>query len=114
MQLPYFTRSLLFMTAGPLIWALHFVFIYVVTALICARPSATAQWVSSGLLEWVIGIATAVAIAAILWITLRGIKSNGEKENVRFMQWTAVALGVFSIYAIVLDALPVLFVPACT
>jgi hypothetical protein len=114
MQLPYFTRSLLFMTAGPLIWALHFVFIYVLTAIICARPSAMSTWLSTGLLEWTLGIATVMAIAAILWITLRRLKSDGVQENVKFMEWTAVALGAFSIYAIVMDVLPVMFVPACT
>jgi hypothetical protein len=114
MQVPYFTRTLLLMTSGPLIWAVHFLFIYVVTALVCARPEAASAWLETALLEWVLGIATAVAIALILWITLRGLKSGGIKQNVRFVEWSALALGALSIYAIVLDVLPVLLVPACT
>lgn len=114
MKVSYFTRTLLLMTTGPLIWAAHFLFIYVVTALVCARPSAAELWLEDRLLLWVLGIATAVAIAAILAITLRGLKSGGVRQNVRFVEWSALALGALSIYAIVLDVLPVLFVPACT
>ena len=114
MQVPYFTRVLLLMGSGPLIWAAHFVFIYVVTALVCARPDAGLEWVNGGIFYWVLGIATVVAIAAIVGITWRGLRSGGVKENVRFVEWTALALGGLSIYAIVLDALPVLLVPVCT
>lgn len=113
MQLPYFTRTLLFMTAGPLIWAVHFGFIYILTAMVCARPASASAWLSEGVLVWLLGFASAMAVALILWITLRGFKSGGIGENRRFVEWTALALGALSIYAIVLETLPVLFMPAC-
>lgn len=113
MQLPYFARTLLFMTAGPLVWAVHLAFIYVMTALVCARPVATSAWRNEDMLLWALGLAAIIAIAIILWITLRGFRSGGSRENIRFVEWTALALAALAIYAIVLETLPILLVPAC-
>jgi hypothetical protein len=89
------------MSAGIVIWGLHFAAIYGLTALACAR----------GMPAWpplVVAIATTVALVALAVVFVRGWRRRGE-----FEWWMSAAAAAFAIVAVVWEAVPALIVPAC-
>lgn len=110
-----FGRSILKMFSAALIWAVHFAVIYSFTALACARGFSDLEWLGVGMVTWVIGTATSIAIAALAVIIKRtlGAVRTTPSNTARFMHWMTAAIGGLALVAIVLEALPVLVVPAC-
>jgi hypothetical protein len=105
-----FAVTALRMSAGIIVWAVHFGVIYGFTGLACARryePSG-AMWV--GLVPWVIGIATVLAAAIALKFVLPLAR---RPRDARFVDWMTGWVAVLAIGAIVLEAITVLWVPAC-
>src|SRR5690606_17395364 len=63
-----FPRTLLFLLAGPIIWAAHFVFVYSVHGIACARPASHNYWGGVSLASWIIVAASLLALAAMALI----------------------------------------------
>lgn len=108
-------RSTLKMFSGALIWAGHFAVIYPFTALACARGFAALHWFGVGVVTWVIGIATVIAVVAVAMIIARSLGSmpTHPANTTRFAHWMTAAIGGLALLAIVWEALPVLVVPTC-
>src|SRR5690606_20461468 len=62
---PGFSLTSLRIGGGLLVWALHFSAVYIVTALMCARDAADAQWLGLPALPLVIAALTLIAIVAL-------------------------------------------------
>ena len=88
-------------SAGAIVWALHFAALYGITALACARGFA-------GQVPWAIGIATLVAIGLVLFVIWISFKDIGA-----FANWLSAAVAGLALLAIVWEAFSVLLVPAC-
>lgn len=88
-------------SAGVIVWAIHFAVVYGITALACARGAAA-------LVPWTVGGATLVAGALALVVIARGFIKRREFES-----WLSAALAGFALIAIVWEAIPVLLVPLC-
>lgn len=97
--MPFFVTTLR-ISAGVIVWVLHFGFIYGVTALACARGLPA-------VVPWVIGGATAVAGAACLALIAR------ERRRQGFEAWLAIGVAAAALLAIVWETLPVFMVPIC-
>lgn len=108
-----FTRTFLLMFSGPLIWAAHFLFIYVLNGVVCARPAAQVEWLGIGAASWGINAATIVAIGAIAAIQLRIKTRQTQAGNPDFIDWITTTLSLLSAIAIIWQTLPVFLVPAC-
>ncbi|MFC7517581.1 hypothetical protein ACFQUU_21445 [Herbaspirillum sp. GCM10030257] len=108
-----FVRSLLLLSSGPLVWAIHFLLIYGLTGIVCARPGLQPEWLGIGILGWGIAMATIIAIGGILAIHLRIRRMRNDSADNDFIYRTSAWLGVLAGIAIVWEALPVLLVPAC-
>ncbi|MCK0509874.1 hypothetical protein [Aromatoleum buckelii] len=96
-----FVATSLRLSAGVIVWALHFSVIYGLSALACARSAPQA-------VPWVIGVATLVAIGACVAIIVREL---GQGPG--FEPWLAAGLAVLALLAILWEALPVLMVAPC-
>lgn len=108
-----FSRVFLFMLAGPMIWAAHFLFIYSVHGVACARPMLYGAWLGAPVSAWIIVAASVLALAAMGLIFLRlrtRLRRSGDRG---FPSWMAAALSLLSALAIVWETIPVLLVPAC-
>ncbi|MCD0503603.1 hypothetical protein [Bordetella petrii] len=105
--------TLLPLLAGPLIWAVHFVFIYSANGIFCARPAWQGWWVDEAGAAWVILAAALAAIAALLLVCNRQRGRWPRSADPGFFAWVANALGLLSAVAILWQSLPVLWVPAC-
>jgi hypothetical protein len=83
------------------IWALHFIAVYGVTGLACARGLPQA-------VPWAIGAATLLALGALallVWISLKNLGA--------FANWMTVAMAALALLAILWETVPVFLVPAC-
>lgn len=109
-----FSRTFLFMLAGPLIWAAHFLFIYAVNGVNCARPALHDTWLGLSAPLWIIVAASLLALLAMAVIFLRHYWRMPRTATVGFVPWLAGALSLLSAVAIVWETMPVLLVPACT
>jgi hypothetical protein len=108
-----FPRPFLLMLAGPLIWALHYLFIYSVHGVMCARPGIHTAWVGVPASAWIIVAAGLVALAAMGVIYARLRDRMPPLADASFMPWLAGALSLLSAVAVVWETVPVLLVPAC-
>ena len=102
-------------SAGFLIWAAHFLVIYGVTALACARGFADVDVLGMGAVELVIGAATLVAIIAAGTVLVRafrrpGVEGGGSEP---FLRWTTAAAALLALVAIAWQASPILFMRPC-
>lgn len=95
-------RAILLMSSGVIVWALHFAAIYGFTALACARGFPQA-------VPWVVAIATAAAVAAVLFF----IVVSWKQENHDFEAWMTRGIAGFALVAILWEAIPVWVVPTC-
>lgn len=107
-----FTRNALRLCAGPLIWAAHFLGIYGLTGVVCARPDAQVAWLGSSILVWGVGAASVAALVAIAALQWRAGRQQASDDS-GFIRWTAAALSVLSSIAIVWETMPVFLVSAC-
>lgn len=110
-----FGIDLLFLIAGPSIWMLHFLAIYIVNALGCARPHAALALPAFGLplSSWLILAGTALALAAMAVIAAR---QSGRVRTLgldAFHAWLTGALCLLSALAVIWQTVPVFLVAAC-
>jgi hypothetical protein len=94
---------------APVVWSVHFVFIYVLNALACARGIA-AGWVPAG-----IAVGTLLAFAAVavptFWSWQRA--RLGDEAAEPFLARLGLLLGGLTLLSILYNAVPALLVPAC-
>lgn len=114
MQTSRFTREFIYrMCSGPIIWAVHFVVIYSLAGIFCARPAWRREWMGIGILDWSVGIASVLAIAAIALIHPTMLRLRQHPTGESYGKWIGVLLAMLSIVAILWETLPVFFLPEC-
>lgn len=106
---PFFLAIL----AGPLIWAAHFMFVYAVNGLLCARPGFAATWLGGSISSWIIVIASLIAVAGMSLAYLRVRTRPPQVNDPAFVVWLAGALSALSAIAVIWETLPALLVPPC-
>jgi hypothetical protein len=89
------------MSAGAIVWAVHFTVLYGFAALACARGFA-------GAVPWVAGAASGLALAALLLVLLRTRPQRGEFES-----WLAFSIAAFALVGIVFETVSVYLVRPC-
>jgi hypothetical protein len=115
-----FIRKSLFMIGGLLVWAAQFTIIYVFNALACARGFAGRQLLGIGVVPFVVGVASLIALAAALAVLLAALRVRGPAGATRderpvddFLRYTTVAIAALSLVAIAWNAVPAFIVPPC-
>jgi hypothetical protein len=92
-------QTVLRMSAGAIVWAIHFGVIYGLTAAACARNFAP-------LVPWIVGISGAVAAAALLILmTLPG--------DPAFERWLTVGVAAAALIAVFWESIGAFVVPLC-
>lgn len=91
--------TLVRLSSGVVVWALHFAVVYGFTALACARGFGHAA-------PWFVGAATAVAALLATVVLLKNLGAE-------FTRWMGAALAAAALLAILWEGLPALMVDAC-
>lgn len=112
MQSP-FARVFLFMLSGPIIWAGHFLFIYVVNGVACARPPLRSAWLGVPLSSWMIVAASSAALVAMALVYLSQRERLPHTESPVFILRLAGMLSLLSAMAVGWQTVPVLLVTPC-
>lgn len=113
MHRPPFTRSFLLIFSGPIIWALHFLFIYGLNGVLCARPTLNPKWAGLHAAAWGTLAASLAAILLLAGILARTKLPESAEGSRGFVRWLSLTLGALSLVAIVWETLPVFFVAPC-
>ena len=104
-----FLGDALLALSGFLVWAAHFLFIYITAAIVCARAGAGAD-----LSRWSIAVATIAAIAALLAIALaarRGLAAQSSGR--RFLGGMAMFGAGIALVAIAWEAAAGILLRSC-
>ena len=116
-----FIRKSLFMTAGLLVWGVHFGVIYGFNSLACTRGFAGLSVLGFGLVPVVVSAATLVALAGTGIVLLLAMWRRGPAHSSRddrpvddFLRYTTIAIAALSLVAIAWNGLPALIVPPCS
>lgn len=110
-----FWIELLFLIAGPVIWLAHYLFIYIVNALHCARPQSwlSTVWLALPISSWIILGASALALTSMAWAAIRQHRRIAAYGLPRFHAKLSAALCLLSALAVVWQTLPVFMVSEC-
>lgn len=110
-----FTRTFLLIFSGPLIWAVHFLAIYVFVALACARQFADVVWLGAGVAQWAVGMLTLAGVGSVAAVIVLYDRRHDQpgRDAADFVRWTTFTLGALSIGAMVWEAVPAYLVPVC-
>ena len=116
---------LVVMIAAPIVWAVHFLLLYLLVSLACGFGWTRADRFGLGPAEWGAVVATAVALTLIGYVAAVNVakyrraravsdRSGAPGESVSgFIALTAVLLCMLSAVAVVWAAMPVLLLPTC-
>lgn len=116
-------QSLLIVTAGPLVWAAHFLLCYVTAAVWCAKQESALVGLAP--VRAAIALYTAAALALIAFYGWRGYRAHrlgGEdaphdddtpEDRHRFVGYATLLLAGLSGVAVIYAALVVVFVGTC-
>ena len=110
-----FGSALVRMSAPLVIWALHFLVIYGLTAIACARGFAATRVLGLDAVSWGIALATFVAAGAMLFtigVAVRQLRPQSD-GTAAFVNWMSAAAGGLALVGVLWEAVPVLVVPVC-
>jgi hypothetical protein len=109
--------SVLAITAGFVLWAVHFTLIYAINAVACERGLEGATLVGLPWVPVLVVLATLLVLLP-LGLLLRGaigslrVAEGGEAEP-GFSRWFTAAASGYAILAVLFQAAPSLVLPAC-
>ena len=96
-----FASSVFWISAGPAIWAAHFLAIYGVTTIACAQRMPAA-------VPWIVAAATLIAGSIALVVLVKCLRQRSE-----FVRWIGAGNAGLALVAILWESLPALTVPPC-
>jgi hypothetical protein len=113
---PFKQDHLVAMIAAPIVWAVHFLLVYILVSLACGFGWNDGRLIGLDPAEFGIAVATLAALALIAYIAvlnLRKYRRALAAPTSRFIALTALLLGVLSAVAVVWVALPTFMLPTC-
>lgn len=105
--------ELLFLIAGPVIWLAHYLLIYAINAVACARLPLGDTWMGMPVSSWAIVAASALALGAMAVVGLRQRKQVQAGTLPEFHAWLTAALCLLSAVAVAWETLPVFLASVC-
>lgn len=105
---------------APIVWAAHFLAIYVFTALACARVG-TSDWYTPAAVPWFVGSATLLASMVLLWTIVSTLRAGwnarsqalAQAPSRDFIGWLSAAIAALVLIAVLWETLALVWLPAC-
>jgi hypothetical protein len=105
-----FAPTAFFIWSGLLIWATDFLFVYIFSALACARSFADITVAGMRIVSFTTTLVSLVALTAtvaVMRVALRyAVADSPSKEQSALIRFLALALGALALVAIVWGSLP--------
>lgn len=116
-----FVAKFTFLLSGLIVWAVHFLFVYGVNGIACARPQLGPDVQAGSFVPATVLVATAFCVAATCGIALVALKDYGpgisaeEDASLReFWRFTTATNAGLAAIAILWTAVPALFIRPCS
>lgn len=120
MDAPGFVRKLSFFLSGFILWAVHFVTLYSINGLACARGFAMEPVAGTNISVMSVAVATAIAALALLAVLFLaaagrgpGISQETDESLRRFWRYGTIAIALLGIVAVLWSGLPALIIRPC-
>lgn len=113
---PFKRDHLVGMVAAPIVWAVHFLLVYIQVSLVCGFGWNDIRLLGLDPAEIGIGVVTLTALALIGYTTAVNVgkyRRTATAPTSRFIALTALLLGLLSAIAVVWVALPAYLLPTC-
>ena len=107
-----FTHDFLLLFAGPVVWAVHFLVLYGITGLLCARPAQREALLGVDLAAWGLVVLAVIACAAIVGALMLRPRDPAAPHG-RIIRSLSRGLGLLALVAIAWETLALLLVPFC-
>ena len=104
-----FLATSLRMSAGIIIWAVHFAAVYGYTGLACARRFGTSGETWIALVPWVVGVSTVVGVLLAIAFIAPAVRATRHE----FVNWISGWVAAFAVLAMILEGIAILWVPVC-
>jgi hypothetical protein len=118
---PGFATKFAFLNGGLIIWAAHFLFVYGVNGIVCARAPLGVEFLGGTFMPWVVLVATVFGVAASCAVALLalagrgpGIAAENDLSLREFWRFTTMIIAGLAVVAIVWTAVPILFIRPCS
>jgi hypothetical protein len=110
---------------GLIVWAVHFLILYIVAALDCEGRFDGTEFLGIGVVGWVTIVATLGAIGVVAFVGLRAWRRMGQPPRPEdrhrewspsarpFLHWLTIAMAVAGTIAILMTAYPVTVFVTC-
>jgi hypothetical protein len=108
-----FLRQTLIALAGLMIWLAHFLFVYGLAALACARAWNQAEPMGIGWVKLAIAAATVLGVGALGVLAWRGAIRQPPTPGQGFFRWLSLAAAGAALLAILWQGLPAALLPPC-
>lgn len=120
---PESKESLLFLSAGPIIWAAHFMLCYLTAAIWCAKVAAPGSGLIS--VRWAIALYSVLALGGIGYVGWTGLRRHRlghaslphdddlPEDRHRFLGFATLLLACLSAVAVIYAALVAFFIETC-
>lgn len=98
---------------GFLVWAAHFLAVYVATAVACVLGLGAASASRVATFLTALALVTVVATAVVVWHAIRRYRQHREVPDRHFRMSVTIGADAIAAVAIVWQLFPILLVPAC-
>jgi hypothetical protein len=106
-------KMIIYLLAPPVLWSLHFVFVYSFVSLACLWTWDDLSFLGMGAIEWVVALVTLAIGAAIVLVGIRAWRMRAGSPHLVFLARVTVMLSALSLFATLFVGLPTLPTAAC-
>jgi hypothetical protein len=106
-------KMIIYLLAPPILWSVHFLFVYVFVSLACLWTWDDISFLGVGAIEWVVALVTLGIGAAIALVGILAWRIRGDTPGTAFLARMTVMISGLSLFGTLFVGLPTLPTAAC-
>ena len=106
-------KMMIYLLAPPILWSVHFRFVYVFVSLACLWTWHDISFLGMGAIEWVVALVTLGIGLAIALVGMRAWRIRGEMPRLVFLARMTAMVSALSLFATLFIGLMTLPAAAC-
>lgn len=107
-------KMIIYLLAPPILWSVHFLFVYVFVSLACLWTWAELSFLGLGVIEWGVALMTLTIGTAIIVIGLQGWRRRPDAPRLVFLARITVMMSAIFLFAILFIGLLTLPAAPCS
>ena len=107
-------KMILYLLAPPILWSVHFLFVYVFVSLACLWRWDDVSFLGLGAIEWVVALVTVGTGAAIALVGIKAPRNRSDTPRLVFLARTTATLSALFVFATLFIGLLTLPTTSCS